>query len=399
MGGGAPRRGVSRRGTVADAIIHAAKESSRPLATPAVVLAAATTEVISRVQALRAPAPRLIVWRMRSTSPCSAPPRPRCSKRRTNRTTLRTGPTRLSQRPPLTGRDQSRRATPASNDRTIRAARPGRVAVNQISPLRFIVGFGIVSALADVVYEGARSIIGPYLGSLGATAAVVGLVTGAGEAAALVLRLFTGTLADRLGKPWPQTMLGYGLTAICVPLLAVSGGLIGASLLYDGERVGKAVRTPARDSMLAHASAEMGRGYAFGCTKRSTRSARWPVRSIAATLALGGHYRLAFALLPSPGGLALFALVRVRRRAPTQRCGSRLRGCRRRRISAWRLGYRGSSGSTPGSRPPPCSASPLGPCSPSPHLPAPTLGVARSRSLRTGDGRRLSRRGRLRPHL
>ena len=55
---------VSRRGTVADAIIHAAKESSRPLATPAVVLAAAATEVISRVQALRAPAPRLIVWRI-----------------------------------------------------------------------------------------------------------------------------------------------------------------------------------------------------------------------------------------------------------------------------------------------------------------------------------------------
>jgi len=70
----------------------------------------------------------------------------------------------------------------------------GPAAVNRISPLRFIVGFGIVSALADVVYEGARSIIGPYLGSLGATAAVVGLVTGAGEAAALVLRLFTGKL-------------------------------------------------------------------------------------------------------------------------------------------------------------------------------------------------------------
>jgi alkylation response protein AidB-like acyl-CoA dehydrogenase len=91
--------------------------------------------------------------------------------------------------------------------------KPGRsatapAAVNRISPVRFIVGFGIVSALADVVYEGARSIIGPCLGSLGATAAVVGLITGAGEAAALVLRLFTGRIADRLGKPWPLTMLG-----------------------------------------------------------------------------------------------------------------------------------------------------------------------------------------------
>jgi MFS family permease len=193
----------------------------------------------------------------------------------------------------------------------------GPAAVNRISPLRFIVGFGIVSALADMVYEGARSIIGPYLGSLGATAAVIGLVTGAGEAAALVLRLFTGKLADRLGRPWPQTMLGYALTAICVPLLAISGGLVAAGLLYNGERVGKAVRTPARDSMLAHASAEMGRGYAFGLHEALDQiGAMAGPLLIALTLALGGHYRIAFALLAIPGGLALLALARLRRAAP-----------------------------------------------------------------------------------
>ena len=189
--------------------------------------------------------------------------------------------------------------------------------VNRISPLRFIVGFGVVSAMADVVYEGARSIIGPYLGSLGASAAVVGLITGSGEAAALVLRLFTGTLADRLGKLWPQTVLGYALTAVCVPLLAVSGGITAAGLLYNGERVGKAVRTPARDSMLAHASAEMGRGYAFGLHEALDQvGAMAGPLFIAVILALGGHYRLAFALLAVPGGLALLALARLRRRAP-----------------------------------------------------------------------------------
>jgi MFS family permease len=188
---------------------------------------------------------------------------------------------------------------------------------NRITALRFIVGFGIVSALADVVYEGARSIIGPYLGSLGATAAVVGLVTGIGEAAALVLRLFTGRLADRLGKPWPQTMLGYALTAICVPLLSVSGGLLGAGLLYNGERVGKAIRTPARDSMLAHASADMGRGYAFGLHEALDQiGAMAGPLLIAFVLAVGGHYRLAFALLVIPGGLALLALLQLRRAAP-----------------------------------------------------------------------------------
>jgi MFS family permease len=190
-------------------------------------------------------------------------------------------------------------------------------AANRISPIRFIVGFGIVSALADVVYEGVRSIIGPYLGTLGASAAVVGLITGAGEAAALVLRLGTGKLADRLGRPWPQTILGYALTAVCVPLLAISGSLPAAGLLYNGERVGKAVRTPARDSMLAHASAEMGRGYAFGLHEALDQiGAMTGPLLIALTLALGGHYRLAFALLAIPGALALLALSRLRRAAP-----------------------------------------------------------------------------------
>ena len=190
-------------------------------------------------------------------------------------------------------------------------------AANRISPLRFVVGFGIVSALADVVYEGARSIIGPYLGTLGASAAVVGVITGAGEAAALVLRLVTGKLADRIGRPWPQVMLGYALTAVCVPLLAVSGSLPAAGLLYNGERVGKAVRTPARDSMLAHASAEMGRGYAFGLHKALDQiGAMTGPLLIALTLALGGYYHLAFALLALPGVLALLALYRLRRAAP-----------------------------------------------------------------------------------
>ncbi|MEP6851990.1 MAG: MFS transporter [bacterium] len=193
------------------------------------------------------------------------------------------------------------------------AAAPAPDAVNRISPLRFIVGFGVVSALADVVYEGARSIIGPYLGSLGASAAVVGAITGAGEAAALVLRLFTGRIADRTGRPWPQTILGYALTAVCVPLLALTGSVAAAGLLYNGERVGKAVRTPARDSMLAHASAEMGRGYAFGLHEALDQmGAMAGPLLIALTLAAGGPYRLAFGLLAVPGAFALLMLVRLR---------------------------------------------------------------------------------------
>ncbi|HEY3738045.1 MAG TPA: MFS transporter [Jatrophihabitans sp.] len=191
------------------------------------------------------------------------------------------------------------------------------VAPNRLSPLQFVVGFGIVSGLGDVVYEGARSLIGPYFGSLGASALVVGVISGAGEAAALVLRLFTGPLADRSDRPWAQTIIGYLLTMVCVPLVASTGNLAAAGLLYNGERIGKAVRTPARDTMLAHASAGMGRGYAFGLHEALDQfGAMIGPLLLAAALALGADYRLAFALLAIPGALAMVALLRVRILAP-----------------------------------------------------------------------------------
>ncbi|HNQ08675.1 MAG TPA: hypothetical protein PKH97_16035, partial [Tetrasphaera sp.] len=86
-------------------------------------------------------------------------------------------------RPPV--RESTRAGTPTS-------ARP--------SPWRLVWGLGVVSLSADMVYEGARSVYGPALAALGARAAVVGLVTGAGEAAALVLRLAFGPLADRTAR-------------------------------------------------------------------------------------------------------------------------------------------------------------------------------------------------------
>jgi MFS family permease len=194
------------------------------------------------------------------------------------------------------------------------------VSGNRITALRFIVWFGLVSALSDFVYEGARSIIGPFLAHLGATAAVVGVVTGIGEATALVLRLFTGRFADRTGRPWPQTIVGYALTMLCVPLLALSSGLVMASVLYNGERFGKAVRAPSRDMMLAHASAAMGRGKGFGLHEALDSSgALVGPAVIAGILALGGSYHLVFALLAVPGAVALVVLARLRVAAPEPR--------------------------------------------------------------------------------
>ena len=83
------------------------------------------------------------------------------------------------------------------------------------TPWRAVVAFGLVSLAADMVYEGMRAMAGPYLGSLGASAMTVGLVTGAGESVALVLRLATGPWADRSHRHWRLTVIGYAMTAVC----------------------------------------------------------------------------------------------------------------------------------------------------------------------------------------
>ena len=187
---------------------------------------------------------------------------------------------------------------------------------NRYTPLRFVLAFGVVSMLADFVYEGGRSIVGPYLATLGASAAVVGLVTGLGEAVASVLRLASGPLADRTRRYWPISIAGYAITAVSVPVLAAAGTLWQASAAVIGERFGKAVRTPARDTMLSHASADLGRGRAFAYHEAMDQAgALFGPLLVAAMVAVSG-YRLGFAVLAAPAALVLVALAVVRRAVP-----------------------------------------------------------------------------------
>jgi hypothetical protein len=129
---------------------------------------------------------------------------------------------------------------------------------------KFIILVGVVSLFSDMTYEGARSISGPFLAELSASALVVGVVAGLGEFLGYTLRLGSGYLADRLGKYWLITFLGYALNLLAVPLLALAGSWEIAAGLLLLERIGKAVRTPARDAMLSHAAGAVGRGWGFG---------------------------------------------------------------------------------------------------------------------------------------
>ncbi len=190
-----------------------------------------------------------------------------------------------------------------------------------LSAWRFVTVFGTVSLLADFVYEGARSITGPLLASFGATGLVVGAVTGIGEAAALGLRLVSGPLADRSQRFWAWTIAGYALTVLTVPLLGVAGTLWVACSLVIAERVGKAVRSPAKDTLLSHATSVTGRGRGFAVHEALDQvGAVIGPLTVAGVLALsGGDYVPALGVLALPGAATLALLVWLRLRVPDPR--------------------------------------------------------------------------------
>jgi MFS family permease len=187
-----------------------------------------------------------------------------------------------------------------------------------------VVGFGLVSLAGDMVYEGARSVYGPLLAALGASATVVGLVTGAGEATALLLRLVSGPFADRSRRYWTLTLCGYALTAVCVPLLAITpalgaAGLAVAAVLILAERLGKAIRSPAKSALLADAAGQVGMGRGLGVHKALDQIGAFagPLLVAAIVAAAGGRVGPALAVLAVPGAASIVILLVVRARGGT----------------------------------------------------------------------------------
>ncbi len=191
---------------------------------------------------------------------------------------------------------------------------------SRAAAVKFVVLIGGVSLFADATYEGARSITGPYLAVLGASATAVGVVAGFGELIGYALRLVSGYVTDRTGQYWPITILGYVVNLAAVPLLALAGRWEAAAALMVAERMGKAIRSPARDAMLSHAASEMGRGWGFGLHEAMDQvGAMLGPLVVAAVLYFRGGYRTGFALLAVPAVLALAVLVAARLLYPSPR--------------------------------------------------------------------------------
>lgn len=179
--------------------------------------------------------------------------------------------------------------------------------------LRFIVLIGIVSLFADMTYEGARSITGPFLGSLGASATWVGVIAGFGELIGYGLRLLSGYLSDRTKRYWTITITGYAINLFAVPVLALVDRWDLAACFIIAERLGKAIRTPARDAMLSHATQKVGHGWGFGLHEAldQTGAVLGPL-IVGLILFLKGDYRFGFAMLLLPALLAVSILLVAR---------------------------------------------------------------------------------------
>lgn len=181
--------------------------------------------------------------------------------------------------------------------------------VSRQSAIRFIVALGTISLFSDVTYEGARSVNGPFLATLGAGAAVVGIVSGAGELVSYLLRLVSGVTVDRTRAYWPLVIAGTIVNLVAVPLMALAHHWGIAAALIVLERAGKGIRTPARDVMLSQASHVVGRGWGFGLHEFMDQTGAFLGPLVVALVLHESHqYNRAYAVLAVPASLAIFTL-------------------------------------------------------------------------------------------
>ncbi len=191
--------------------------------------------------------------------------------------------------------------------------------------MAFILLFGIVSLFSDMTHEGASSIRGAYMALLGASAGTIGFVSGLGELLGYSMRYAFGRLTDKTKKYWPMTIAGYVLDIAAVPALALVGerGWIWACALLLVQRIGKAVKKPAKDAIMSFAASQEGAGRSFGIQELLDQIGAFlgPVLLYAVMLfKTDGDtfsvYSACFAFLAIPGAITLVLLFFTRRRFP-----------------------------------------------------------------------------------
>ncbi len=201
----------------------------------------------------------------------------------------------------------------------------GKAKKHMSQAMTFIVLFGIVSLFSDMTHEGASSIRGAYLSLLGASAGVIGFASGLGELVGYSMRYVFGRLTDRTKLYWPMTIAGYVLDILAVPALALVGehGWVAACALLIVQRMGKAIKKPAKDTLMSFASSQEGTGKSFGLQELLDQIGAFlgPVLLyLVMLLRQQGNtfdaYALCFAVLAIPGAITLILLLVTKHKFP-----------------------------------------------------------------------------------
>src|SRR5437868_5986445 len=185
--------------------------------------------------------------------------------------------------------------------------------VSASAAFQFVFTMGIVNLFGDITYEGGAAINGQFLGALGASAAAISIIAGGGEFLGYALRLIAGYAADRSGRYWLVTLIGYLINTLSVPAMALAGSWQSAGALVLLERTGRAVRKPSVEAMLSYTTGTLGRGWVYALnTALDEIGATIGPLVVAGVLFLRGDFRTAYALLLIPAVLTLASLAAAR---------------------------------------------------------------------------------------
>ena len=182
----------------------------------------------------------------------------------------------------------------------------------------FVLMMGVVNLFSDMTYEGGGSINGQFMALLGASALAISITAGLGEFLGYTLRPVAGYIADKTGRYWTVTFVGYTINLLAVPAMVFAGNWPIAAVFILLERIGRAIRKPTVEAMLSYTTAKHGKGWVYGVnTALDETGATLGPLLIALVLFLKGSYRTGYALLLISGVLALISLVVARKNYPT----------------------------------------------------------------------------------
>src|SRR5438046_2024764 len=188
-----------------------------------------------------------------------------------------------------------------------------RFSIGSSPAFHFVLTVGVVNLFGDMTYEGSGAINGQFMATLGASAAVVSITAGLGEFLGYSLRSVSGYVADRTGRYWLVTFIGYAINLLAVPAMALAGNWQVAALLILAERIGRAIRKPTVEAMLSYSTGQHGKGwvYAVNTALDETGATLGPLL-IALILYRNGSYRTGYTVLLISSLLALAALTVAR---------------------------------------------------------------------------------------